>query len=55
MQLIEFESTAMMLGHLGVRMSLISYPLVSVKKVRSTGIHHMHTILADLRCAPNTE
>ena len=34
-QLIEFESTALMVGHLGVRVSLILYPLVSVKKVRA--------------------
>ena len=35
-QVIEFESTALMIGHLGVRVSLIAYPVVSVKKVRST-------------------
>ena len=28
---IEFESTALMVGHLGLRMSLIAYPLVSLK------------------------
>lgn len=32
-QVIEFESTALMIGHLGVRVSLIAYPVVSVKKV----------------------
>lgn len=30
---IEFESTALMLGQVGVRVSLISYPVVSVRKV----------------------
>ena len=30
---IEFESHAMMIGHLGLRVSLIAYPVVSVKKV----------------------
>lgn len=34
MQVIEFESNAMMVGHLGLRVSLIAYPVVSVKKVR---------------------
>lgn len=29
---IEFESTPLVLGHVGVRVSLISYPVVSVKK-----------------------
>ena len=29
---IEFESHAMMIGHLGLRVSLIAYPVVSVKK-----------------------
>lgn len=33
-QVIEFESNAMMVGHLGLRVSLIAYPVVSVKKVR---------------------
>ena len=33
-QVIEFESNAMMIGHLGLRVSLIAYPVVSVKKVR---------------------
>lgn len=32
-QVIEFESNAMMIGHLGLRVSLIAYPVVSVKKV----------------------
>ncbi|KAK9812440.1 hypothetical protein WJX73_010922 [Symbiochloris irregularis] len=31
--LIEFESTALMIGHLGVRISMVLYPLVSVSKV----------------------
>ena len=31
-QVIEFESTALMIGHLGVRVSLIAYPVVSIKK-----------------------
>lgn len=34
-QVIEFESTALMIGHLGVRVSLIAYPIVSIKKVRN--------------------
>lgn len=33
LQVIEFESNAMMVGHLGLRVSLIAYPVVSVKKV----------------------
>lgn len=33
MQVIEFESNAMTVGHLGLRVSLIAYPVVSVKKV----------------------
>lgn len=34
-QVIEFESTALMIGHLGVRVSLIAYPVVSIKKAPS--------------------
>lgn len=33
-QVIEFESTALMIGQLGVRVSLIAYPVVSIKKAR---------------------
>ena len=32
--MIEFESTALMIGQLGVRVSLIAYPVVSIKKAR---------------------
>ena len=32
-QVIEFESTALMMGQLGLRVNLIAYPVVSVKKV----------------------
>ena len=32
-QVIEFESTALMIGQLGLRVNLIAYPVVSVKKV----------------------
>ena len=35
MQVIEFESTALMIGQLGLRVNLIAYPVVSVKKVSS--------------------
>eukprot|EP00798_Chlamydomonas_sp_ICE-L_P010504 gene10504-8470_t len=35
---IEFESTAVMIGHLAVRLSLVAYPLVSVKKTFLDGI-----------------
>lgn len=35
---IEFESNAMMVGHLGLRVSLIAYPVVSVKKSFLEGI-----------------
>ena len=31
--MIEFESTALMIGQLGLRVNLIAYPVVSVKKV----------------------
>ncbi len=33
LQVIEFESTALMIGQLGLRVNLIAYPVVSVKKV----------------------
>ncbi|KXZ41900.1 hypothetical protein GPECTOR_249g618 [Gonium pectorale] len=29
---IEFESTAMVIGHLGIQVQLVSYPVVSVRK-----------------------
>lgn len=29
---IEFESTALMIGHFGIRFSMLAYPVVSVKK-----------------------
>ena len=35
-QVIEFESTALMIGQLGVRVSLIAYPVVSIKKARQS-------------------
>ena len=41
-QVIEFESTALMIGQLGVRVSLIAYPVVSIKKAR--GSLHGHQI-----------
>ncbi|KAK9821469.1 hypothetical protein WJX81_006655 [Elliptochloris bilobata] len=37
---IEFESTAMMIGQLGVRVSLIAYPVVSIKKAFLEDIEH---------------
>ena len=37
-QVIEFESTALMIGQLGVRVSLIAYPVVSIKKARQSCI-----------------
>ena len=33
LQVIEFESTALMIGQFGLRVNLIAYPVVSVKKV----------------------
>lgn len=33
-QVVEFESTALMAGSLGVRLSMVAYPIVSVRKVR---------------------
>lgn len=36
--MIEFESTAMMIGQLGVRVSLIAYPIISIKKVRRASL-----------------
>ena len=39
---IEFESTALMVGHLGLRMSLIAYPLVSLK---SSFLHTVQQLL----------
>ncbi|KAG2485152.1 hypothetical protein HYH03_016138 [Edaphochlamys debaryana] len=29
---IEFESTAMVIGHLGIRVQLVSYPMISIRK-----------------------
>lgn len=34
---IEFESAPVLLGHLGVRVSMIAYPIVSVSKVGCRG------------------
>lgn len=34
---IEFESVAVVLGNLGIRVSLVAYPIVCVKKVRDDG------------------
>ena len=46
-QVIEFESTALMIGQLGLRVNLIAYPVVSVKKVE----HHSAPVSAqDTRC-----
>lgn len=45
-QVIEFESTALMIGQLGVRVSLIAYPVVSIKKARRS-LHGRRTC-----CAP---
>lgn len=39
MQVIEFESTALMIGQLGLRVNLIAYPVVSVKKVTMLSMH----------------
>lgn len=33
-QVIEFESTAMVIGALGIRVQLVAYPVVSIRKVR---------------------
>ncbi|KAK9829323.1 hypothetical protein WJX72_005191 [[Myrmecia] bisecta] len=44
---IEFESTALMIGHVGVRVSLIAYPVVSVKK------SFLDEITAELKSNPN--
>lgn len=33
LQVIEFESTALMIGQLGLRVNLIAYPVVSIRKV----------------------
>lgn len=43
LQVIEFESTALMIGQLGLRVNLIAYPVISVKKVCSTN-HPLHTV-----------
>jgi hypothetical protein len=48
-QVIEFESTAMMIGQLGVRVSLIAYPIISIKKVRSCAAR---LVLARRPCPP---
>jgi hypothetical protein len=37
---IEFESHAMMIGHLGLRVSLIAYPVVSIKKAKLLSMSH---------------
>ncbi len=34
---IEFESVAIVLGNLGVRISLVAYPVISIDKVREIG------------------
>ena len=44
-QVIEFESTALMIGQLGVRVSLIAYPVVSIKKARRS-LHGRQTCCA---------
>ena len=49
-QVIEFESNAMMIGLLGLRVSLIAYPVVSVKKASPSstacdGAHHLYVKL----------
>ena len=44
-QVIEFESTALMIGQLGVRVSLIAYPVVSIKKARRS-LHGRQTCRA---------
>lgn len=38
MQVIEFESVAVVLGNIGIRVSLIAYPVVCVRKVRQQGL-----------------
>ncbi|KAG2427403.1 hypothetical protein HXX76_012339 [Chlamydomonas incerta] len=30
--MIEFESTAMVIGHLGIRVQLVAYPMVSIRR-----------------------
>ena len=45
-QVIEFESTALMIGQLGLRVNLIAYPVVSVKKVK----HHSALRLCRAHC-----
>jgi hypothetical protein len=37
---VEFESTALVIGHLGIRVSLVSYPCVSVEKVFLDDVQH---------------
>lgn len=37
---IEFESTALMIGQLGLRVNLIAYPVVSVKKTFLDDMEH---------------
>ncbi len=32
-QSIEFETVARVIGHLGIRMSMIAYPIVAINKV----------------------
>lgn len=44
-QVIEFESTALMIGHLGVRVSLIAYPVVSIKKALSPSSSWLHGLI----------
>ncbi len=40
--MIEFESTALMIGQLGLRVNLIAYPVVSVKKVSIQSLLRLH-------------
>ena len=44
---IEFESEPLLLGHLGVRVSMVSYPIVSVKKA------FLDDVEARMRADPN--
>lgn len=45
--IIEFESTALMAGTLGMRMSMVSYPMVSVRKA------FLEDIAQQLQCNPS--
>ncbi|MEW5301225.1 MAG: hypothetical protein WDW36_004097 [Sanguina aurantia] len=38
--IIEFESTAMLLGNLGVRVSLVAYPIVSISRSFLHNLEH---------------